>query len=153
LISRKARKPPSKELVKLMMAKILFANNGKLGGRTLNLMKTAYAKAPKALRDSRSEWVVMEKELKANVENKDFRKWWDQTRDMKIRFKDHYKQCDRDRVAAADPDILELVMEQNLVLVLDKSNQLIAFCASKTLQKLFVDGVLDKVHDCFDIWT
>jgi hypothetical protein len=56
-------------------------------------------------------------------------------------------------VAAADPNILELVSDQEMVLVLDKNNQLIAFCASKAMQKLFSEGVLEKVYECLDRFT
>lgn len=69
------------------------------------------------------------------------------------RFKDHFRQCDHDSVAAADPTILEMVADHDLVLVLDKNNELIVFCAIKAVQKLLSDGVLENVYTCSDIYT
>ena len=64
-----------------------------------------------------------------------------------------YLQYDRHLIAASDPNILELVTGQDLVLVLDKKNELITFCASKAVQKLFSKGALDNIYTCFDIWN
>ena len=154
LTSKGTDKTPRKELVQWMMAKILLKHNGKLGGRVKNLMKTAYVKASKLLRESRSSWPVMEKELQEDAGNKDLQKWWALTKAKKInRFKDHYRQCDRDSAAAADPTIFEMVADQDLVLVLDRNNELISFCASKAVQKLFSEKVLEDIYTCFDIYT
>ena len=112
LTSQAANKRPSSNLVKWMMAKILLEHNGKLGGRVTELMKTAYVKASKTLRDCRSKWPAMEQELRRDVENQDLKVWWDQTKVKAInRYKDHFRQCDRDAVAAADPTILEMVTD------------------------------------------
>ncbi|ERF70847.1 hypothetical protein EPUS_02369 [Endocarpon pusillum Z07020] len=154
LTSKGTDKTPRKELVQWMMAKILLKHNRKLGGRVKNLMKTAYVKASKQLRESRSSWPAMEKELQEDAENKDLQKWWALTKAKNInQFKDHYSQCDRDSAAAADSTILEMVADQDLVLVLDKNNELIAFCASKAVQKLFSEKVLEYIYTCFDIYT
>ena len=37
--------------------------------------------------------------------------------------------------------------------MLDKNNELIVFCASRAVQKLFSDGVLENIYMCFDIFT
>jgi hypothetical protein len=49
LTSQLAPKKPIKELIHLVIADILHRHDGKLGGRTMNLMKTAYSMRPKFL--------------------------------------------------------------------------------------------------------
>lgn len=154
LTSQGALESASNRLVQWQMAKDLLEHNGELGGRVLNRMKTAYVRACKALRERRSEWPDMEKQLQADMGNEALQHWWTQTKAKNINlFRNPYLQCDRDLVAVADPNILEPVDGQDFVLVLDKNNELITFCASKTVQKLFSDSVLEKIYTGFDIWT
>lgn len=154
LTKQDLEKGPSTELIKWRMARILLEHDGKLGGHKKNTMKTAWVKATKSLRECRSKWSDMEKELHEDLGNQALKEWWTQAKATSVnRFKDHFRQCDHDSVAAADPTILEMVADQDLVLVLDKSNELIAFCATKAVQRLFSEGVLEKVYTCFDIYT
>ncbi len=114
------------------MAMILRMLDGKLGRRVKNLMKTAYVKASKFLRDSRSKWSDMKKELQDDLEDKALQKWWDQTIATTInRLKDHHLQCDLDSVGAVDPTIIEIVTDQDLVLVFDKTTSSSCFAHQK----------------------
>ena len=155
-VLKKTTPPPSKKLVQYVMATLLGDKGvpkNKEGKFLKEKLRVTRSEAQDVVAERRNERAVLEAEMEEAIRSQpSVVKLMDEIQKEDHFRGDPFEQQYHDEVAADDSSILEQIDEQ-IVLVVDKDDEAIAFFMAMLFQRLYSEEMVSEVLKAFRLWS